>query len=71
MLLAAFKTLLLRHAGQDEIIVGSVSSDSLLRTEEQEKCPNPIILRTSLKGDPSVARLLKRVARTVKAASVN
>ena len=37
MLLAAFKTLLLRHAGQDEIIVGSVSSDSLLRTEEQEK----------------------------------
>ena len=72
MLLAAFKALLLRHSGQDDIIVGSLSSDSILRTEErQETFTNPVALRTSLEGDPTFARLLKRVARTVEAASAN
>ena len=72
MLLAAFKTLLFRHSGSDNIIVGSVSSDSMLRTEErQETFTNPVALRTSLEGDPTFARLLKRVSETVEAASAN
>ena len=72
MLLAAFKVLLFRHSGSDDIIVGSVSSDSVLRTEErQETFTNPLALRTSLEGDPTFAQLIKRVAGTVEAASAN
>jgi amino acid adenylation domain-containing protein len=72
MLLAAFKTLLFRCLGSDDVIVGSVSSDSILRTEQrQEIFTNPVALRTSLEGDPTFPQFLKRVAGTVQAASAN
>ncbi|HEY2921331.1 MAG TPA: condensation domain-containing protein, partial [Candidatus Binatia bacterium] len=72
MLLAAFKALLFRHSGLEDVIVGSVSSDSIIRTEEgEEPFTNPVALRTSLAGDLTFARLLKRVAETVEAASAN
>jgi amino acid adenylation domain-containing protein len=73
MLLAAFKTLLLRHTGQEDIIVGSPSSDSIRWTEgeSQQRFTNLLALRTSLAGDSIFVGLLHRVAKTVEDAAVN
>ena len=62
-LLAAFQTLLLRHTGQKDILVGI---DVAGRTQaETEKLiglfVNHLVLRTDLSGDPSFRELLRRV----------
>jgi NRPS condensation-like uncharacterized protein len=69
-LLAAFKVLLHRQSGQDDIVVGA---DIANRTRvETEKLigffVNMLVLRTSLKGDPSFTELLRRVREVTLAA---
>ncbi len=72
-LLAGLKAVLLRYSGQEEIIVGSLSSDSIREQtrERQERFANPIALRPNLSGDPTVKELLKRIAGTVEKAAAN
>lgn len=63
VLLAAFKALLLRHARQDEIVVGT-SSSSRDRPELEPLLGfflNSLVLRTDMRGDPSFRELLGRV----------
>jgi amino acid adenylation domain-containing protein len=72
-LLATLKILLLRSTGQEDVIVGSLSIDSL-RDEDragQELFANPVALRTDLTGDPNVRELFTRVATTVECAAEN
>jgi amino acid adenylation domain-containing protein len=72
-MLAALKILLLRSTGQEDVIVGSISINSL-RDEDapnQELFANPVALRTDLTGDPSVRELFARVATTVERAAEN
>jgi hypothetical protein len=63
VLLAAFQMLLARHAGQEDVAVGTLvpGPDS----PEFEKLiglfENPVVLRTDLSGDPSFTGLLARV----------
>lgn len=71
VLLATIKILLLRYTEQEDIIVGSLSVDSLREGKSQENFTNPIGLRTSLSGKPSAEELLGRVARTVEEAAQN
>lgn len=71
VLLAAFQLLLLQHTGQEDIIVGSVSTDSILPDAPDTPFSNPIALRTNLDGNPSVRELLERVAQTLAAAAAH
>jgi amino acid adenylation domain-containing protein len=62
-LLAAFKTLLHRYAGQNDIVVGSVISNRT-HAEIQELIGlfvNTLVLRTDLSGNPTFRDLLDRV----------
>jgi amino acid adenylation domain-containing protein len=68
-LLAAFKALLLRHTGQEDIIVGSVTCDSRVSGSHSQPFTNVLALRTDLGGDPAVAALIGRVAETVSEAA--
>ncbi len=72
-LLAALKILLLRSTGREDVIVGSISFDSLrdIDSAGQEFFANPVALRTDLAGDPDVRELFARVAMTVKHAAEN
>jgi hypothetical protein len=63
VVLAAFQALLARHAGQEDVAVGTLvpgrdrpEFESLIGLFE-----NPVVLRTDLSGDPSFAELLARV----------
>jgi amino acid adenylation domain-containing protein len=62
-LLAAFKALLARYCGQDDIVVGSPSANR----SRAELSPligffvNNLVLRTDLEGNPSFTELLARV----------
>ncbi|HWP20996.1 MAG TPA: amino acid adenylation domain-containing protein [Burkholderiaceae bacterium] len=70
VLLAAFKTLLMRYTGQQDVAVGSPSA-CRLRPEFQESVgffSNTLVLRTDLGGDPSFAQLLARVRETASQA---
>jgi amino acid adenylation domain-containing protein len=62
-LLAAFQTLLFRHSGQEEIVVGTDIANR--RRKEVEGLigffVNQLVLRTSLAGDPTFRELLGRV----------
>src|SRR3989454_1088856 len=62
-LLAAFKTLLYRYAGQEDILVGSVTSGR--NHPELEKLIgfflSTVVLRTNLSGNPTFRELLGRV----------
>ncbi len=63
LLLAVFKTLLLRHAGQDDIVVGTPVANRN-RTELEPLIGffvNTLVLRTDLSGDPTFRDLLGRV----------
>ena len=62
-LLAAFKVLLSRHTGQEDIIVGSpIAGRNHLGTEELIGCfLNTLPLRTDLSGNPSFRQLLTKV----------
>ncbi|MBD2040985.1 amino acid adenylation domain-containing protein, partial [Microcoleus sp. FACHB-672] len=62
-LLAAFKTLLHRYAGQDEIVIGTVTSNRS-RPEIEGLIGyflNTLVLRTDCSGNPSFQQLLERV----------
>ena len=62
-LLAAFKTLLNRYSGCDDIVVGSPSANRN-RSEIEELIGffvNTLVLRTDCSGNPSFLELLKRV----------
>ncbi|MET0622970.1 MAG: amino acid adenylation domain-containing protein [Pyrinomonadaceae bacterium] len=65
-LLAAYKLLLYRHTGQEDILVGSpVANRNRVETEDLIGFfVNTLMLRTSLAGDPTFAELLGRVRRT-------
>ncbi|MEH1781195.1 MAG: amino acid adenylation domain-containing protein [Nostoc sp.] len=62
-LLAAFKTLLYRYTGQDDIVVGTVSARR--NQSEIERLIgyflNTLVLRTDLSGSPSFRQMLERV----------
>ncbi|MCP4664659.1 MAG: AMP-binding protein, partial [bacterium] len=70
LLLAAFKVLLLRTTGQQEIVVGSPVAGR--RGEEDEALigplENPLVLRTDLSGDPEFRRLVERISAVDRAA---
>jgi amino acid adenylation domain-containing protein len=62
-LLAAFKTLLYRYTGQDDIVVGTMSANRN-RPELEWLIGyflNTLVLRTDMSGTPSFRELLKRV----------
>jgi len=63
ILLAAFKTLLLRYTGQDDIVVGSILQDhDSVETQSLNGCNgNTVVIRTDLGGDPTFRELLHRV----------
>ncbi len=64
-LMAAFKTLLGRYTGQDDIVVGSPIANRT-RSEVQDLIgffANSLVLRTDLSGDPAFTELLHRVER--------
>jgi amino acid adenylation domain-containing protein len=65
-LLAAFKVLLARHSGQEDVVVGTANGNrSLLETERMLGFfVNSIVLRTDLSGDPTVRELLALVRKT-------
>ncbi len=68
-LLAGFATLLCRHTGQEDIVIGALSAG---RTRAEVEAligffVNTLVLRTSLAGDPSVRELLARVRETTLA----
>ncbi|MCP4661067.1 MAG: amino acid adenylation domain-containing protein, partial [bacterium] len=65
-LLAAFATLLGRHAGQQDVVVGSPIAGRNRREIEGliGFFVNTLVLRTALAGNPSFEQLLVRVQRT-------
>jgi amino acid adenylation domain-containing protein len=65
-LLAAFQTLLSRYSRQDEVVVGSPVAGRTLPEVEPliGLFASTLVLRTSLKGDPTFAQLLARVRET-------
>ena len=73
MLLTTFKVLLLRYTGQEDIIVGSVSVDSVRKSEQAgwEEFANLVALRTNLTSSLNAKELLTRVSRTVAGAVEN
>jgi amino acid adenylation domain-containing protein len=62
-LLAAFQTLLFRHSGQDDIVVGSpIAGRTMIETERLVgSFVNTLVLRGDLSGDPSFRELLRRI----------
>jgi non-ribosomal peptide synthetase component F len=71
LLLAVWKVLLLRYTGHDDVIVGSLVSDSVREQHEagRDTFVNLIALRTNLAGDPPVKEVIQRVARTIAEAA--
>jgi len=72
-LLAAFKTLLHRYSGQEDILVGGLS-DARRRPEFQKMmghCVNTLALRTQPSGEQSFREYLAEVKDTVLAALAN
>ena len=62
-LLTAFKVLLYRYTGQDDVIVGTpIAGRNLVEVENLIGFfVNTLIMRTDLRGDPSFSELLLRV----------
>ncbi len=72
-LLAAFKTLLYRYSGQNDIIVGTVAS---VRSRPEFEpligyLLNTLALRADLSGEPTFLQLLKRVRKVTADAYAN
>jgi non-ribosomal peptide synthetase component F len=72
-LMAAFKTLLHHHTGEDDLRVAThVANRNRPRTEGLiGPLVNTVILRTSLSGDPSAREVMRRVRATTLAAFAN
>lgn len=71
-LLAAFKVLLNRYTGQDDIIIGSPIANRPQKTEGLIGFfLNNLALRSDLSGDPDFRQLLARVRRTALDAFAN
>lgn len=70
LLLTAFEILLHRYTGQDDLVVGSVTSGRQHSDLKQivGYCANPIVLRVDLSGNPTVQECFHRVRQTVLAA---
>ncbi|HKP12284.1 MAG TPA: amino acid adenylation domain-containing protein, partial [Blastocatellia bacterium] len=66
VVLAAFKTLLCKHTGQDQIVVGSpIANRNRLEVEKlMGFVANTLVLYTDLSGDPTFGELLERVRET-------
>lgn len=66
VLLAAFKALLHRYTGQDDLLVGSGVANRPLREIERliGMIVNMVVLRTDVSGNPSFRELLGRVRQT-------
>src|SRR5712691_6415080 len=64
-LLAAFKALLFRYTGQDDLLVGSTLANRTRREVEDliGYFVNTIVLRINLAGNPSFRGLLRRVSK--------
>jgi len=62
-MLAAFKTLLYRYTGQEDLVIGSSVANRRLRETETliGMIVNTIVLRTDLSGNPTFLELLARV----------
>ncbi len=70
LLLAAFKVLLYRYTGQEDIVVGTPIANRG-RPEVENLIGffvNTLVLRTDLSGDPSFRELLERVRKTAMGA---
>ncbi|WP_424102173.1 non-ribosomal peptide synthase/polyketide synthase [Moorena producens] len=73
MLLAAFKVLLYRYTGQEDILVGSPTSGR----SQPEFAPifgyfvNPVVIRTNLSNNPSFKEFLTQVRQTVLQALIH
>jgi len=70
LLLSAFEVLLHRYSGQDDLLIGAPMAG---RTQKRFRhtvgyCVNPVALRSSVAGDPSVRTLVGQVHRTVRGA---
>src|SRR5947207_3157288 len=65
-MLAAFKVMLHRYSGQEEIVVGSpIANRNRIETEMLIGFfANMLVLRTNLAGDPTVKTLLSRIKET-------
>lgn len=65
LLLAAFKALLYRYTGQDEIVIGApIANRNSVETENLIGFfVNTLVLRTDLSGDPHFPELLARVRK--------
>ncbi len=72
LLMAAFKTLVHRYAGVDDVVVGAPASGRHYEEVSQLLgCfSNTLALRTDLSGDPTFAELLSRVKETTMEAQV-
>ena len=66
-LLAAFKTLLFRYTGQEDVIVGTTASgrSGARFAGVMGYFVNPVVLRTNFSGDPQFTKLLADVRQTV------
>ncbi len=66
VLLAAFKVLIARYSGQEDVVVGSVSSGRIEPTLDPIiGCfVNTLALRTDLSGEPSFREVLRRIRET-------
>ena len=69
-LLAAFKTLLYRYTGEEDIIVGTpVAGRNQIKTEKLMGCfLNSLAMRSDLSGNPTFKQLLHRVTKVVQQA---
>ena len=72
VLASALSILMVRYTGQEDIVIGSVSSDSTRDTSnEGQGFANLVALRTDLHGDPDVRECIARVAKTIEEASAH
>ncbi|MEV0393976.1 non-ribosomal peptide synthetase [Polymorphospora rubra] len=66
VLLTAFKIVLARHSGQDDLVVGVPAANRSLPELESMvgMFVNTLALRTDLRGDPTLREVLRRVRQT-------
>ncbi|NEP09968.1 MAG: amino acid adenylation domain-containing protein [Symploca sp. SIO2C1] len=72
-LLAAFKTLLYRYTGEEDIIVGTpVAGRNQIKTEKLMGCfLNSLAMRSDMSGNPTFVQLLHRIREVVQQAYAN